>query len=260
MEKQKKKIIIYPFISVCSLILFLAIWTIYANAPSSFISSPLEVVQKIIHMCKVPVAKAYLWDHVLASTRRALLAFLLACVIGVLLGIGFGWFKWFRRLVHPLFTIIRPIPPIAWCPLIILWFGIGETSKVIIVFIAALMPIVINTYAGISAADKLLLDAGKTIGANAAQMLFNVALPDAIPTIIAGMKTALSTGWLAVVAAEMVAAKSGLGFLIINGMEELNIAQVLAGIVAIALVSTLFTTLLNKLERILCPWIYLKSK
>ncbi|MGM9662163.1 MAG: ABC transporter permease [Oscillospiraceae bacterium] len=251
---------IYGLISLLSLTLFLAVWWIYALQPSSFISTPKEVVERIIHMCYTPVAKTLLGGHILASLSRVLVAFAIACVIGVAMGIGFGWFKTFRRFVWPLFSIVRPIPPIAWIPLIILWCGIGEKSKIIIVFIAALMPVVLNTYAGIASADQLLLNAGTTLGANARQMLFNVALPDAVPTIIAGMKTSLSTAWLAVVAAEMVAATKGVGYLIINGMEELDIAQVMAGIVVIALISSILTFSLNKLERILCPWVYLNAK
>ena len=263
MKKLKQKFLentVFYLISLASLILFFAVWWIYAIQPSSFISTPLEVLERIIYMCYTPVAKTLLWGHIAASLWRVLVAFVLASVIGVGLGIGFGWFKPFRRFIWPLFSIVRPIPPIAWIPLIILWCGIGELSKIIVVFIAALMPVVINTYAGISSADSLLLNAGKTLGTNARQMLLSVALPDAIPTIIAGMKTALSTAWLAVVAAEMVAATKGVGYLIINGMEELDIAQVMAGFVVIAIISFILTFTLNKIERILCPWIYLNAK
>lgn len=256
----KKKFSIFSLISLVSLLGFLGIWWWYAVQPDSFISTPWEVIQRIVQMCYTPVAKTLLFGHVFTSLYRVLFAYLLACIIGIVLGIGFGWFPGFRRFVWPLFSLIRPIPPIAWVPLIILWCGIGETSKIVIVFIAALMPIVLNTYAGISSVDPLLLNAGKTLGANARQMLFNVAVPDAIPTIIAGMKTSLSTAWLAVVAAEMVAAKRGVGYLIINGMEELDISQVMSGIVVIAIISSLLTFSLNKLERKLCPWIYLHSK
>lgn len=250
----------YYAVSILSLVLFLLAWWIYAVQPTSFISNPGQVIERIIYMTSHPVAKSTLLQHIWASLKRVLSGFAVASVVGVALGIGFGWFKPFRRFGLPIFSIVRPIPPIAWIPLIILWFGVGETSKIIIVFIAALMPVVLNTCAGIASAEPLLLNAGKTLGANARQMLLNVALPDAIPTIMAGIKTALSSAWLAVVAAEMVAAKQGVGYLIINGMEKLDIAQVMASIVVIAIISAILTTTLNKLERILCPWIYLDAK
>lgn len=250
----------YYGVSLLALIMFFGIWWLYAAQPTSFISTPGDVFERIIYMTTHPVAKSTLFGHIWASLKRVLSAFFVASAIGVGLGIGFGWFKPFRRLIWPLFSIVRPIPPIAWIPLIILWCGVGETSKILIVFIAALMPVVLNTYAGIASADHLLLNAGKVLGANARQMLLNVALPDAIPTIMAGFKTALSTAWLAVVAAEMVASKQGVGYLIINGMEELDIAQVMASIVVIAIISAILTFTLNKIERMLCPWMYLSAK
>ena len=138
MKKLKQKFLentVFYLISLASLILFFAVWWIYAIQPSSFISTPLEVLERIIYMCYTPVAKTLLWGHIAASLWRVLVAFVLASVIGVGLGIGFGWFKPFRRFIWPLFSIVRPIPPIAWIPLIILWCGIGELSKIIVVFI-----------------------------------------------------------------------------------------------------------------------------
>ena len=250
----------YYLISALALVLFFGGWWLYSSQEGAIVASPLEVGERIIELVSQPVAKTTLFGHIWASLRRVLLAFVTATVVGIGLGIGFGWFKRFRRIIWPIFSLVRPIPPIAWIPLIILWAGIGEGSKIIIVFIAAVMPVVLNTYAGIEAADPLLLKAGKVLGANNRQMLLNVALPDAIPTILAGMKTALSSGWLAVVAAEMVAARQGVGFLIITGMEQLDISLVLASIVVIAIISAMLTFLLNKIERILCPWLNINAK
>jgi taurine transport system permease protein len=260
LTELNKSNIKYYGISILSLVLFFIAWWIYAISPSSFISTPGEVFERIIYMISNPVAKTTLPGHIWASLKRVLSGFVIASIIGIALGIGFGWFKTFRRLFWPLFVILRPIPPIAWIPLIILWSGVGETSKIIIVLMAALMPVVLNTYAGIAEADSLLLSAGKTLGANDQQMLLNIALPNAIPIIMAGVKTALSVGWLAVVAAEMIAAKQGVGYLIISGMEELDIARVMASIVVIAIISATLTFTLNKIERIFCPWMYLNAK
>lgn len=258
--KIKKEDVLYGMVSLAAFIIFFGGWWLYSLQETSIVSSPFEVLKRIADLTTAPIAKTTLFGHVFASLGRVLLAFLAASVVGVGLGIGFGWFITFRKVVWPIFSILRPIPPIAWIPLIILWAGIGEKSKIMIVFIAAVMPIVLNTYMGISAADPLLLKAGKVLGANHRQMLLNVALPDAVPVILAGMKTALSSGWLAVVAAEMIAARKGVGFLIITGMEKLDITLVLASIIIIAVISALLTFSLNKIERVLCPWLNIDAK
>jgi ABC-type nitrate/sulfonate/bicarbonate transport system permease component len=199
--------------------------------------------------------------HVWASMRRILVSFVIASIVGVSLGVAFGIFPTFRRIMWPVFSILRPIPPLAWIPIVVLWTGIvGDTSKDIIIFVGIVMAIVINTYAGISQTDELLLKAGKTLGANKRQILFDITLPNAIPAILAGMKTGLSTGWMSLVAAEMIAAKEGIGFLInmsMNGIPDTALDFV--GIVLVAISSSLLTLLLTLLERSLCPWLKIKS-
>lgn len=260
MKKFKAENLKYYGLSLLALVIFFVLWFVYAGTEKAAISSPVEVLQRFVEVLHNPVAGASLGEHILASLQRVLIGFLVAAVIGILLGICFGWFETFRDIVEPVFSIIRPIPPIAWIPLVILWAGIGEKAKIIIVFIACVMPIVLNTKAGVEAAEPLLLDAGKILGANNRQMLLSVALPDAIPTIIAGLKNALSTGWMAVVGAEMVVARKGVGFLIISGMENLDISLVMVSIVIIAIISSCLTFILNHVEGVLCPWLKLENK
>ena len=184
----------------------------------------------------------------------------IAIVLGVLLGVGLGWNRIFNGLINPVFELLRPIPPIAWIPLIILWFGIGELPKVVIVFIGSFVAIVLNTYAGIKEIDPLIIDAGKVLGANGKQLLFDVALPATIPAILAGIRTALSSGWMCVVAAEMIAAKQGVGYLIVQGQQSGDTAMIVACMLVIGVVSMMMSTFLSKMEGVLCPWKFGKTK
>lgn len=132
-------------------------------------------------MLKEPIANVPLWEHILVSLRRVFGAFLAAAVLGVLFGVLLGWFKTFRKIFYPLYNLLRPIPPIAWIPIIVLLFGIGELPKMIIVFIGAFTPIVFNTYSAVLMVDPLVLNAGIVLGANERQLLFQVALRTASP-------------------------------------------------------------------------------
>ena len=206
-----------------------------------------------------PISQAILPVHIWVSLRRVLIAFFFAIVLGVGLGVGLGWSKTFNAVVDPIFEMLRPIPPIAWIPLIILWFGIGETSKIIIVFIGSFVPIVLNTYSGIKEIDPLLVSAGKVLGANRRQILLEITLPATVPAILAGIRTALSSGWMCVVAAEMIVAKQGVGFLIVRGQESGDTALIVVCMLVIGIVSMLLSTILSKLEGVLCPWQFSKQ-
>ncbi len=252
MEKTKR--VLYLMLPVLSIVALLAGWMLLCMAKTDIIPTPADVLKKLCDIMIHPVSRATLPVHILYSLARVLGAFVLASVFGVTLGILLGWYETFHDLAWPVFEIIRPIPPIAWIPLIILWCGIGETSKVIVVFIGAFVPIVLNTFAGIHQVDPMLLKAAKSVGANDAATMLEVVLPASLPSIVAGMKTALSTGWMCVLAAEMVVAKQGVGFLIIRGMDSNDSALILAGMVVIGIVSAIITVVLDRLEVKLCPW------
>lgn len=252
MEKIKKQL--YGFLSVLSILLVLLAWILLCGVKPDIIPTPTAVFLRLCDITIHPISKAILPVHILVSLARVLSAFALASIFGVTFGILLGWYETFHDIVWPVFEIIRPIPPIAWIPLIILWCGIGETSKVIIVFIGALVPIVLNTFSGIRQVDPMLLKAAKSVGAGDVATMFEVVLPASLPSIVAGMKTALSTGWMCVLAAEMVVAKQGVGFLIIRGMDSGDSALILTGMIVIGVVSAAITAVLNRLEVKLCPW------
>ena len=245
---------------VLSVALLLLGWTMLAGSGDSMIPTLPEVGARFVQICVKPISKALLPVHLLVSLRRVLIAFAFAIVLGVGLGVGLGWSRAFRALFNPVFEILRPIPPIAWIPLVILWCGIGELPKVVIVFIGSFVPIVLNTYAGIREIDPLLVNAGLILGANRKQLLTEITLPATTPAILAGIRTALSSGWMCVGAAEMIVAKQGVGFLIVRGQESGDTALIVVCMLVIGVMSLILSTILGKLEGVLCPWQFSKTK
>ena len=188
------------------------------------------------------------------SMRRILGALLVAVLVGVPFGVALGWNKVFRAIFKPLFEIIRPVPPIAWVPLITLWFGTGEIPRMIIIFLGVLMPIVVNSYAGVDMIPKINFDVGKVFGANSRNMLFDIVLPSSLGAIFAGIRTALGTGWMVLLAAEMLAAKSGIGYLIMQGSNANDLELAIVGMFMIGVFGALFAYGFDYLEGWLCPW------
>ena len=150
--------------------------------------------------------------------------------------------------------MLRPIPTIAWIPLAILWFGVGETTMHFIIFYGTFTNVALNSYSGVMKVDPVLVGAAKMLGATDRQLLPKVILPGSVPSIFAGMQTGLSAGWMGVIAAEMVRSTEGLGWTIIMGQEIANTTQILAGMVAIAIIGLSLATTMRNLERRLCRW------
>ena len=250
----------YYVLPIISILMFIVLWIFLSIPADSMIPSPKETWLRFADICVHPISQAILIVHIWSSLRRVLIAFAFAIFLGVLLGVGLGWSKTFYSIFDPVFELLRPIPPIAWIPLIILWCGIGELPKIIIVFIGSFVSIVLNTYAGIKDIDPLIINAGKVLGANKRQLLFEVALPATIPAILAGIRTALSSGWMCVVAAEMIAARQGVGFLIVQGQQSGDTALIVSCMLVIGVVSMLMSTFLSKMEGVLCPWKFGKTK
>jgi ABC-type nitrate/sulfonate/bicarbonate transport system permease component len=181
-----------------------------------------------------------LFIHASASLSRVLSAWALAAVIAIPLGLIQGSNRRFESVFDPVVELFRPISPLAWIPLAILWFGIGESGKIFIIFIATFFPILLNTVSGVKSVDPVMIRAGQILGCDSSFKLFvKVILPAAMPTILVGLRIAFGTGWAAIIAAELVAAQEGLGFLISDGMEILRSDLVLAGMVVIGVLGVM---------------------
>ncbi|MGH8802165.1 MAG: ABC transporter permease [Casimicrobiaceae bacterium] len=183
------------------------------------------------------------------SVARVVSAWLLSALIAIPLGLLMGSSSRLERFVNPFVELLRPISPLAWIPMAILWFGIGELGKVFVVFIGTFFPILLSTVAGVKAVDPVLLNAGRVFGCTSRLALFRrVVVPASLPSVVIGLRVAFGTGWAAIIAAELVAAHTGLGFLIANGMDILRADMVLVGMAVIGLLGFLFDVFFRTLQ------------
>jgi len=195
-----------------------------------------------------------LWVHFLSSIQRSLLGLTLAIVVGTSFGIFLGWFKRLEYFADPIFQSFRQMSAFALFPVFILFFGIGEVSKVIIIFWASLWPVLLNTINGVKNVDKLLINSAKSLGASQSFIFLKVVLPAATPGIITGIRLGGSYSVLALVAAEMIGAESGLGFLVLYSQETFKIPDMFAAIIALAFVGLTFNYSLSFIEGRLTKW------
>ncbi|MDE2571491.1 MAG: ABC transporter permease [bacterium] len=183
------------------------------------------------------------------SLGRVISAWLLSAIVAIPLGLLMGSSRRLERLINPFVELLRPISPLAWIPLAILWFGIGESGKIFVVFIGTFFPMLLSTIAGVKGIDPILLHAGQVFGCTTRVALFlRVMVPASMPSIVVGLRVAFGTGWAAIIAAELVAAHTGLGYLIANGMDILRADEVLAGMIAIGVLGFLFDTFFRYLQ------------
>lgn len=192
--------------------------------------------------------------NIISSLKVALYGYLLAIVIGIPLGLVMGWYKVFDKFVSPIFELVRPIPSIAWIPVIILWFGIGIQAKAVIIFLSAFVPCVINSYLGVKSTNETLINVAKTFGASSFYIFRHVAIPSAVPSVLTGARVALNNSWTSLVAAELLAANSGLGYMISMGRMLGRADIVVTGMVVIGILGALLSGILTLAEKKLLAW------
>ena len=205
------------------------------------------------------VASGELFFHLVASLKREAWAFLFAAT-AIPLGIAMGWWRLVYNQVNPIMEILRPIPPLAWIPLSILWFGIGDAQNQFIIFLGMFFPILINTIVGVKNVDPNLVRAARSLGAPEYKVLSRIILKGSLPQIITGVRIGLGVGWMALVAAELVGANSGLGFLINDARSMLRTDTIVVGMLTIGLVGLLIDTAIRTLGRKFLPWSLALSK
>ncbi|MDD4998666.1 MAG: ABC transporter permease [Syntrophales bacterium] len=242
------------FLYGVSLIFFFLVWDSAARMFASGLPRPHNVVLQLWLMLFDPLAGKSLLGHVWASTQRILIGFTIASLVAVPLGLMMALNRYVNAIVKPLFDLLKPMPPLAWISIAILWFGIGETSKVFIIIIGTFVPCLLDAYNGVRLVEPELYDVVRMLGGNRRDEIIHVCFPAAFPAIFAGLQIALSIAWSCVLAAELVSARSGLGFIIILGMNLSRPAMIVGGMVVIALVSWGMSQLVSLLERFVCPW------
>ena len=229
-----------PYIAAAIGILFIWQAVVVVTQPSPMLlPSPALVASTLGDL----FTSGEMFVHAGFSLGRVSAAWLLAVAIAIPLGLAQGSSPAVDRFLDPVVELFRPISPLAWIPLAILWFGIGESGKVFVIFIATFFPILLNTVSGVKSVDPVLIRAGQVLGCRTKLQLFrHVILPAAMPSIMVGLRISFGTGWAAIIAAELVAANRGLGFLIADGMEILRSDRVLAGMIIIGVLGVLIDT------------------
>lgn len=222
---------------------------------SPLLPSPVEVFDQLLRLSGQTMIGKTLWGHVWESLRRVCLGWGISVLLAVPLGIVMALNPVANAIVKPVFDLLKPIPAIAWISISILWFGLGEESKVFIIAIGSFVPCLLNTYNGVRLIDPAMYDVARMLGATRRQEMLEVDVFACIPAIFAGLQISFSIAWSCVLAAEMVGSRSGLGFLIILGMNQSRPGMIMSGMLVIALTAWLFDYLLTLLKRRICPWV-----
>lgn len=245
-------------LSTATLLVLLAVWwavTALQLVSPLFLPAPQQVLHQLVVIASPQgFMDATLWQHLAASLGRILVALLAAVVIGVPVGIAMGLSETVRGLLDPLIEIYRPVPPLAYLPLMVIWFGIGETSKILLIYLAIFAPVTLSTVAGVRSVAQVRIRAAQALGASRWQLLRFVVLPSALPEILTGIRIGLGVGWSTLVAAELIAATRGLGFMVQSAGEFLATDVVIAGISVIAIIAFGLELGLRALQRRLPPW------
>lgn len=245
-------------LSAGTLLVLLAIWWAVAAqqwVSPLFLPPPGQVLTKLVSIAGPQgFMDATLWQHLAASLGRILVALLVAVTVGIPVGIAMGLSPTVRGILDPLIELYRPVPPLAYLPLMVIWFGIGETSKILLIYLAIFAPVAMSALAGVKSAQQVRIRAAQSLGASRAQVLWFVILPGALPEILTGLRIGLGVGWSTLVAAELIAATRGLGFMVQSAGEFLATDVVLAGIAVIAVIAFSLELGLRALQRRLTPW------
>jgi ABC-type nitrate/sulfonate/bicarbonate transport system permease component len=240
-------------ISIVSPLILLALWEICARTgivDVRFFPAPSNVIRHLVEM----VGTGDLWRHLAASLYRLIVGFFVGCVPAIVIGLAIGLYRPVRAALDPLISATYPIPKSSLLPLILLIFGLGESSKIAMVAIGVFYPVVINTAAGVRQIAPIFLDVGHNFGASRFNMFRTVALPGALPLIMTGVKLGAGMGLVLIAIAEMVGAKSGLGYMIWNAWELFDVQTMYVGLFVIAIIGFLLNTGFDMLERVIVPW------
>ncbi|WP_027176789.1 ABC transporter permease [Desulfovibrio aminophilus] len=245
---------VLPVLSVAS---FILLWEFCVappgvedwRIPSTLLSRPSDVVLLAIDkLTNVNPDGATLLTHAWVSMQEAFLGYLLALVVGLPLGLLMGWFATVRGLARPIFELIRPIPPIAWIPLTIFWFGIGLGGKVFIIWISGIVPCVINAFIGVRMTNPVHIQMARTFGAGDWKIFTSICVPSALPMVFGALQIALAYCWVTLVGAELLASDQGLGFLITMGRNLGRTDIVILGMVSVGLAGAVIGVIIDKIE------------
>ena len=225
--------------------------------PNYKLPSPTNVALGLIDLIQAGMPPGHkLHVHIYYSLQRVLWGYSLALLVGIPLGLSMGWSNKIRNLFEPLVEMIRPIPPLAWIPIAILWFGIGGKSAAFIIFLGAFFPILLNTISGVHAIDPVLIEAAKVLNASRRFIFLKILIPGAIPSILTGARIGIGIGWMTLVAAEFTGVKEGygLGYMIMTARDIQRSDEIIAGMVVIGIIGLSIDYCLKLIERHMIKW------
>jgi NitT/TauT family transport system permease protein len=246
--------IVLPMVVI--LLLIAIWWFVVVKNDSAIFPTPWQVVAGMFELAQ----DGSLWEHIEASLFRVATGFGLAFLVAVPLGLWMGWFSGAFLTLNPIFQMLRPISPIAWIPIAILWFGVGDLSPIFLIFISSVFPMIVQTTAGVHMIDRRYLRAAANFGVSRWILFRRVVIPAVLPEIIVGIRIGIGVAWLVVVAAEMIALHSGLGYLIIDSRNAGNrydlviASMIIIGVIGLLLDGT--TRLLERLKSV--KWRYVR--
>jgi NitT/TauT family transport system permease protein len=253
-----KRILSPPFLTALgSMFGGLVLWTLIARSglvATRFTPTPLEIVQEFEALVYRGYVGVPLYDHIAASLIRTLIGFSAAAAVGIPFGLLVGRVSTLEAAFVPWFAFLRPIPAIAFVPLVILWFGIGEFSKISVIFFSSFLYITVSTIAGVKSVPVQLLRAGYSLGALDRKSFLYVVLPAALPQIMVGLRLGSAISWTLVVAAELVAAQRGLGYMIMDASTFFRVKDVYVGLIVIGLIGFLLESTIALVEGRLVHW------
>ncbi|MCR5486153.1 MAG: ABC transporter permease [Lachnospiraceae bacterium] len=251
--KQKSRKGLY-FAEYTGLLIFLVLIWEFASVKGYLnpltLPSPVVIVKTFISL----IQDGSLIRNLVISTKRVLIGYFISSVIAIIAGITIGLSSHFKRITYLLIQILKPIPPISWIPLVILWFGIGEESKIFLIFIGGFFTILVNVADGVRRVDPKLVELSKAMVIPQKQFVFQVVIPYAAPNIFTGLRVGLGQSWMCVVAAELVASSTGLGYMIMYARQFGQTNVVIVGMLMIGIIGKLFDSLLLSIEKHVVRW------
>lgn len=258
LDGMRKQSIRNFLLGAVGIIGFLIVWEAVVRLEiisPKLIVSPVDVVKTLIIKLSDPKPEgSVLMQHIGSSLIIAFSGYVLAICIGVPLGLMMGWFKALNRFVGPVLEILRPVPPIAWIPFAIIFLGIGLEAKAVIIFLSAFIPCLINSYSGIKLTNQVYVNVAATCGASNWKMFMKVGVPSSMPMVFAGMRISLGNAWSTLVAAEMLAANKGLGYMILMGRTYGRVDIIISGMIMIGILGIIFNAVFDRVEKHVLRW------
>jgi ABC-type nitrate/sulfonate/bicarbonate transport system permease component len=255
--QQSRRRIQRIVIGAASLLTVITLYTVISNLPENnpVLMPPPQLVLATLWKRILDVSMI---EATLSSLKRVAIGYFVGAGSAIIIGTLMGWFRFIEYVIDPIVESLRPIPPLAYIPLVILWFGIGEVSRILVITASAFLTCIVNAYTGMKQVPKVYVDAAETLGANQFTVFRTIALPSALPYIFAGLRVAMAASWTTLVAAELIAAQSGLGFLLQTGRRYFKTELVIAGIIVIGILAFSMDRLFRKIQARFTRWAEVK--